>query len=280
MRIAYFARQTALQSEPVWKNFLQSCKNLGIEPIENSWHADCALIWSVLWRGRLAENRKVYEFYRNLGKPVFILEVGSLHRGKTWKVCMNNITRYGIYANDDNFIPNRSKKLDIFLKDNVFSPRNPILIAGQHDQSLQWTYEKNNASWIRDKIQEIRKYTDGIIHVRPHPRNFFRDNLGKNIIIETPVKIPNTYDQYDLKFNYRAVVNYNSGVSVQVAQHGVPIICDESSLANDVSSTLNNLDTPTIIDRHKWWEKILHTEWTVEEIGENIPLKRLLSKIS
>lgn len=280
MRIAYFAKQTALQSEPVWKNFLQSCKNLGIEPVENSWDADCALIWSVLWRGRMAENRKVYEFYRNLGKPVFILEVGSLLRGKTWKVCVNNITRDGIYANEDMHIPNRSKKLGIFLKDNVFSQKSPILIAGQHDQSLQWSYEKNNSGWIREKIQEIRKYTNDIIHVRPHPRNFFRENLGKNIIIESPIKIPNTYDQYDLKFHYRAVVNFNSGVSIQVAQHGVPIICDESSLASEVSSTLNNLDKPTITDRHTWWEKILHTEWTVEEIGEGIPLNRLLSKVS
>ncbi|NBP57015.1 hypothetical protein EBU71_10895, partial [bacterium] len=134
MRIAYFTKQIALQSEPVWQNFLGSCKRFGIEPVENSWDADCALIWSVLWRGRMEENRKVYEFYRNLNKPVFILEVGSLLRGKTWKVSINNITRDGEYANTDNFIANRDKNLGIILEDFKYDAHNPILIAGQHDQ--------------------------------------------------------------------------------------------------------------------------------------------------
>jgi len=279
MRIAYFAKQTALQSEPVWKNFLQSCKSLGIEPVENSWDADCALIWSVLWRGRMAENRKVYEFYRNLGKPVFILEVGSLLRGKTWKVCVNNITQDGVYANDSNFLPDRDKKLGVFLQDWRLNPQNPILIAGQHDQSLQWTKTISNQDWVYEKIQEIRKITKDLICVRPHPRNFFSINLGKNVIIETPRKILNSYDQYDLKFEYKAVINFNSGVSLQAAQHGLPVICDESSLASEVSSTLFNLDKPTLVDRGTWWQKMLHTEWTIEEIGQGIPLKRLLSKV-
>lgn len=279
MRISYFAKQTALQSDPIWKSFLSSCKKIKIDPVEESWDADCALIWSVLWKGRMAENRKIYEFYRNLDKPVFIIEVGSLIRGKTWKVSINNITKDGIYANNDNFIPNRVKKLGVNLYDYKLMPNMPILIAGQHDQSLQWTYGYNNAKWIRDKITEIRKFTSKPIHVRPHPRNFFRENFGKNVIIETPTKIANTYDQYDLNFNYHAIFNYNSGVSVQAAQHGVPIICDESSLASEVSVNLFNLDRPTIIDRQQWFERITHTEWTLEEIGEGIPLKRLLSKV-
>lgn len=279
MRISYFAKQTALRSEPIWTTFLNSCKSLGIIPEENSLDADCALIWSVLWKGRLLENKKVYDHYRTLNKPVFIIEVGSLIRGKTWKVAVNNITKDGIYANDDNFIPNRSKKLGVNLYDYKIMPNMPILIAGQHDQSLQWTYSQNNAKWIKDKITEIRKFTSKPIHVRPHPRNFFRENFGKKVIIETPVKLANTYDQYDLNFNYHAIFNYNSGVSVQAAQHGTPIICDESSLASEISVTLSNIDRPTIIDRHQWFERITHTEWTLEEIGEGIPLKRLLSRV-
>jgi hypothetical protein len=279
MRIAYFEKQTALQSEPIWKAFLNSCKSLGIIPVENSLDADCALIWSVLWKGRLLENKKVYYHYRSFNKPVFIIEVGSLIRGKTWKISINNITRHGIYPNTDNFIPNRAKKLGLTLHNYKILNNRPILIAGQHDKSLQWTYDHNNTIWIRDKIMEIRKFTNKPIHVRPHPRNYFRENFGKNIIIETPVKLANTYDQYDLNFNYHAIFNYNSGVSIQAAQHGTPIICDDSSLASEVSVTLSNIDRPTIIDRHQWFERLVHTEWTLEEIGEGIPLKRLLSKV-
>lgn len=279
MQIAYFEKQTAFQSEPIWKGFLHSCKSLGIKPVENSFDADCALIWSVLWKGRLLANQKVYEHYRNLNKPVFIIEVGSLIRGKTWKVSVNNITKHGIYANEDNFIPNRSRTLKVQLHEYKILPNLPILITGQHDQSLQWSYGQSNLHWIRDKIREIRKHTDKLIYIRPHPRNLIRENFGKNIILQIPNKIPNTYDNYDLDFKYHAVFNYNSGVSIQAAQYGIPVICDETSLASEVGVSLANLDRPYIADRQQWFEKIVHTEWTLEEIEQGTPLKRLLSKV-
>lgn len=279
MQIAYFEKQTAYQSEEIWKSFLHSCKSMGIQPVENSLEADCAVIWSVLWKGRLLDNQKIYYNYRNLNKPVFIIEVGSLIRGKTWKISINNITKQGIYANYDNLIPNRVKKLGLVLEKYKILKNRPILIAGQHDKSLQWTYPSSNQQWIREKIKEVRNFTDKIIHVRPHPRNFFREDLGKNVILEIPAKIPLSYDQYDLNFDYHAIINHNSGVSVQAAQHGTPIICDESSLASDVSVNFNNLARPTVIDRETWFERIVHTEWTREEIEEGVPLKRLLSKV-
>jgi len=280
MRIAYFANQTALQSEPVWRKFLESCQKLGIEPVENSWDADCALIWSVLWRGRMEDNRKVYEHYRRLEKPVFILEVGSLIRGKTWKVCVNNITKDGIYANEDNFLPDRAKDLGLILH----KPRNnknlPILIAGQHEQSLQWTHPKPNQEWIIDKISEIRRFTDHIIHVRPHPRNRFIITPQKNVLFENPVKVLGTYDEYNLFFHYRTIINYNSGVGIRSVWHGIPLICEDTSLAHDVSIPLTDINDPYIPDRDLWFEKIVHTEWTVEEIASGIPLKRLLSRVN
>lgn len=280
MRIAYFPKQTAQQSEPVWQAFLNSCKFFGITPIENSLDADCVLIWSVLWRGRMLANKKVYEHYRYLNKPVFILEVGSLHRGITWKVSVNNITKLGIYANDDNFIANRYKKLNINLGEYKINQHRPILVTGQHDQSLQWTYNGTCTNYIIQKIKEIREFYNDLIVVRPHPRNIIDQNFGNNIILEVPNKIPDTYDQYDLNFNYRAIVNYNSGVGIQAAIHGVPIICDESSLASDLSVNFSNLSKPTLVDRQHWFEKILHTEWTVEEIAEGVPLSRLMNKIN
>ncbi|NBP59417.1 hypothetical protein EBU71_23245, partial [bacterium] len=244
------------------------------------WDADCALIWSVLWRGRMENNRQVYEHYRKLGKPVFILEVGSLIRGKTWKVCVNNITNDGIYANTENFIPNRAKELGLILH----KPRNnknlPILLAGQHDQSLQWTSALTCRQWVLEKIQEIRSYTDQRIHVRPHPRNKFSEITGKNIFLENPLKIPGTYDEYNLFFNYSTVVNHNSGVGLRSVWHGIPIICEQSSLATEVSIKINQITNPYIPDRVSWFEKIAHTEWTIEEISDGIPLKRLLSKMN
>lgn len=279
MKISYYENQTAQKSEPVWQSFLTACKKLGIEPVADSLDCDCALIWSVLWRGRMLKNQEIYNHYRSLGKPVFILEVGSLIRGKTWKVSVNNITQKGIYAHRENHISHRDKKLGLKLLDFRPNTSKPLLIAGQHDQSLQWTYNGTCKDWVRHKIREIRKYSDKEIVVRPHPRNYFNENLGVNVTVDTPIKISGTYDKYNLNFDYSAVINYNSGVGIQSAIDGCPIICDDSSLAYEVSHILSNIDKPSIIDRSWWFNSILHTEWTIEEISEGIPLKRLLSKV-
>jgi hypothetical protein len=41
---------------------------------------DVAVIWSVLWQGRMAGNKKVWDDFRSQGKPVVVLEVGGLLR--------------------------------------------------------------------------------------------------------------------------------------------------------------------------------------------------------
>jgi hypothetical protein len=77
----------------------------GIEIQENSWDSDAAIIWSVLWHGRMAPNELVYAHYRSLGKPVIILDVGALIRGETWKLAVNNITAEGYYGHTTNLDP-------------------------------------------------------------------------------------------------------------------------------------------------------------------------------
>ena len=43
---------------------LDAVQSAGIQTKENSWDADAAIIWSVLWHGRMAANQKVYEQMR------------------------------------------------------------------------------------------------------------------------------------------------------------------------------------------------------------------------
>jgi hypothetical protein len=279
MYISYFPLQTAQQSQPIWQSFLDSCKKFNISPVENSMTADCALIWSVLWQGRMEKNRLVYEHYRKQGKPVFILEVGALDRGRTWKVAVNNITKNGIYANTDNLDSDRSKQLGISLITRKIDRTAPILIAAQHENSLQWTSTLTVRAWIMEQIEKIRAYTDKSIVIRPHPRFYIGNFTGKNVFMSLPTKIANTYDKYDLNFDYSLVINYNSGVAVQAAINGVPVITDNTSLAHEVSMTFDKINEPFLPDRTEWFEKIVHTEWTQEEIASGRPLERLLSKI-
>jgi len=279
MYISYFPLQTAQQSQPIWQSFLDSCKKFNITAIENSMTADAALIWSVLWQGRMQKNQLVYEHYRKQGKPVFIIEVGALDRGRTWKVALNNITKYGEYANDENLDLDRSKKLGINLITRKIDSQAPILIAAQHENSLQWTSTLTVREWVNAQIEKIRAHTDRAIVVRPHPRFFIGNFTGKNVFMSTPTKIANTYDKYDLGFDYSIAINYNSGVAVQAAINGTPVITDHSSLAHELSLSLNQINEPILVDRTEWFEKIAHTEWTVEEIASGVPLERLLSKV-
>ena len=100
--IAYFPSQCALNSKPVMGAVLDCLQLSGIQTQENSWDSDAAVIWSVLWHGRMKPNQAVYEHYRAQNKPVIVIEIGSLYRGNTWKIAVNNITSQGYYGHLDN----------------------------------------------------------------------------------------------------------------------------------------------------------------------------------
>jgi hypothetical protein len=280
MKIAYFPNQTALQSEPVWRAFLEGIKRLGHTPVENDKNADAAVIWSVLWHGRLRSNLAVYQHYRKQNKPVFIIEVGALHRGRTWKIAVNNITQSGIYAETSDIDFLRAKKLDIELRPINETRSNRILIAAQHQHSLQWEYQTTVSRWVQDQVVAVRSLTDMPIVVRPHPRfqiaNFSKDQ----VTFEVPNKLANTYDMFDIEYDYHCVINYNSGVGIQSAIHGTPVITDISSLASSVSSKISEIGNCQLPDRTQWFQEILHTEWLVEEIAQGIPQERLIKELT
>jgi hypothetical protein len=280
MKIAYFPNQTALQSEPVWTAFLDGCRQIGLEPVEGVKNADCAVIWSVLWNGRMRMNQQTHEHYRNLNKPVFIIEVGALDRGRTWKISANHISSEGIYGNLQNIDYDRSKKLDIQLSPLRLSRKDAILIVGQHERSLQWQGQPNTVAWLRQKIAEIRKVTARPVIFRPHPRHPISMSAVPDVSFERPSKLINTYDKFDINFGYHCVISHNSGPGIQAAIQGTPVICHESSLAYPVSQNISSINNIVLPDREDWLHKIVHTEWTVEEMRLGIPQQRILNAIN
>jgi hypothetical protein len=279
MKLAYFPNQIALNADPILKSFIQGCKTLGIECVPNQQDADAAVIWSVVWNGRMRMNQSVFSHYRSQGKPVFILEVGSLQRNITWKVSLNNTTNQGIFANDSDFIADRDKLLNISLKSENLSRKPEILIATQHKLSEQWKGMPDIDEWVNATIREIRKYTQRPIVIRPHPRSLIRMRSVGNILVENPKKLPGSYDDYDLNHAYHCVINWNSGVAIQSAIAGTPVITGPTSLAHEISEKYQNIEQLQLPDRAAWFEKMLHTEWLVEELAHGIPQKRLLNAI-
>lgn len=278
MKLAYFPNQTALQSESVWRAFLEGCRKCGIEPVENSMTADAAVIWSVLWWGRMSGNKRVYDEYRKQGKPVFIIEVGTLKRGKTWKISLNNINRLAHWGNEKGLDFNRSRVLGVDLQEIRQNRREFILIAAQHKQSLQWDGMPETRSWVDSTVQQIRRYTNRPIVVRPHPRNRFSIPYASGVSLEIAAPISNTYSEFDISYDCHCVINHNSGPSVQSVIAGTPVICDSSSLAYPMSTTFDQIENPIIPDRTEWFIKICHTEWLVDEIAQGIPIQRLIEK--
>lgn len=273
--LAYFPLQAALNSGPVMDAILDSCTAAGIKTEENSMDSDAAVIWSVLWHGRMAPNQQVYEHYRSQGKPVIVIEIGALYRGKTWKIAVNHINAEGFYGQHDNLDMDRPKKLQISLATLIGSKPN-VVIAAQHTKSMLVKNMGNMEQWVYDQVNAVKAVTDRPIIVRPHPRcRLHLQSLPADVQVQTPIKLENTYDSFDLQYNCHAVINYNSGPGTQAAISGCRPIVDHNNLAYPVSIKLEDIEQPYDIDRRQWLTEICHTEYTLNELETGLWLKRL-----
>ena len=272
--IAYFPSQCALNSKTVINAVLDCLQARGIQTQENSWDSDAAIIWSVLWAGKMAANQTVYEHYRAQGKPVVIIEIGALYRGDTWKIAVNNINAQGYYGHLDNLDWDRPKKLKISLA-TQFNPKPNVIVALQHDRSLQVT-GINMEDWLHSTLNILKNSTDRPITVRPHPRcRLALDNLPRGVTVEIPSKLPNTYDSFDMHYDCHALVNYNSGPGIQAAITGVRPVVSLSSLAYPVGVGFVDIEQPYSKDRELWLTQICHTEYTVDELRRGTWLSRI-----
>lgn len=274
MNIAYFPNQQALNAQPVIEAFLKGCKQLGIDTVQNSTQADAAVIWSVLWHGRMRQNESIYRLYRQQNKPVFVLEVGMLRRGLTWKLGLNG-TWEGCYPGA--ITPGRAQSLSLDLAPWNNAGYN-IVVACQRSDSEQWTGRPPVTTWLSETARTIRQYSDRPIVIRPHPRQRISNIPG--CVIESPQPILGTYDSFNYDHCLKsawAVVNYNSGPGPQAILNGVPAFVGESSLAASVGNlNLADIENPLKPDRTAWLESLAHTEWTIPEIESGLPLNRLL----
>ena len=274
MRFKLYREHGALNSPPVFDAVEQGLKRQGHDIVNDN--EDVAVIWSVLWSGRMRSNKLIYDHCRQQNTPVMIIEVGNLKRGETWRLSLDHINNLGKFGNQDNLDYSRPQKLAVKLQPTPDIRRGEILIACQHQESLQWQGMPVMKDWVADTISKIQQYTHRRVVVRYHPRSSFPFKQS-GVTVERPARIPNTYDDFNIFYNYHCVINHNSGPAVQAAIQGVPILCDQSSLAADLSIKWSELDRPHVPDRTEWFIKLCHTEWTVEEIRQGIPIARLFS---
>lgn len=285
MKIALFPAYGSLNSRPIFSALIQHLKDkkedVQIDTYDET--TDVAVIWSVLWRGRMQGNQKIYNHFRKMNKPVVVLEVGGIIRNKTWKIAINGINADADFANHV-FDDTRWPKFRINLKPWKQKGDN-ILVLGQHDHSQQWHGLPKMQKWLEQQVAKIREYTDRTIIVRPHPRNIVPVNVNdlKNVKIKLAKRDNNTYDDTDFQQTLRdswAVVNHSSNPAMQSVFNGVPVFVSKSSLSKAVGNLdVSAIEKPAMPDRQEWANKLSYTEWYEEEIKEGLPWKRIRNRL-
>lgn len=274
-----------MNSKPVFDALLKSMQQAGDTVLVNRDDGDCdvAVIWSVLWQGRMAKYRQIWDTYRNKNKPVVVVEVGGIKRNETWKIGINGINREADFANDI-VDGERWKKFNIDLKPWRQTGKD-IIICGQHTSSHQWRNNPPMSEWFEKQIIGIRKYTDKPITIRPHPRNQVMMDVKKykNVRIVRPQPDRSTYDDTDLAERLKtawAVVSHSSNPAMTAVFSGVPVYVSEASLSHEVGNkTFENINDPHMPDRQQWANKLAYTEWWIEEIQQGQPWQRIKKQL-
>jgi len=284
MKIAVFENNGSINSRPVFKALLENFRDEGEKfYLNEDRNCDVAVIWSVLWKGRMAANKKIWDDFRSQGKPVVVLEVGGLKREHTWKMAINGINRDADFANQT-YDDKRWPLFDIEMKP-WRSEGKYILLCSQNIDSLQWQNMPTAAQWTEQKIKEIRKHTQRQIIVRPHPRSYFEFDEDKypNVKFRTAVPNKDTYDDTDFREVLKdawAVVNHSSNIGLESVLNGVPVFVSQSSLSCEVGNEeLRDIEKPAMPARQNWANRLAYTEWTTQEIRNGMPWARIRQRL-
>tara|TARA_B100001093_G_scaffold387664_1_gene373687 strand:+ start:736 stop:1590 length:855 start_codon:yes stop_codon:yes gene_type:complete len=274
MKISHFPNNLPGNADEVYPQLIEAIGNTD-ELVTNNYDADAALIWSVLWYGKMSGNKRVWDHYRKQNKPVIVIEVGGLIRNGTWKLGINGINRDADFAVED-YMPNdRLTKFGITLQ-SWQQDGEYVLICGQHGHSQQWIDMPDMDTYYKDTIAEVRKYTDKPIVVRSHPR--YREGLHwscdsawykeQGVTWNIPKHVQQTYDSFDLEHMLKhtyCTISHSSNAGISSVIAGVPAVVSEHSLAYDVGTKLDTyLSKP---DRMNWINRMSYIEWFPDEIG-------------
>ena len=275
MKISHFPNFLPSNQDMVYPQLIEAITSTD-ELVVGDMEADVALIWSVLWFGKMSGNKRVWDHYRAQGKPVVVIEVGGLIRNETWKLGINGINRDADFALDVGVNPDRVKQLGVETKPWVFKEKEYILVCGQHAHSLQWEGMPDMNTYFKETVTEIRAHSDRPIVLRSHPR--FRENL--HFTVEDPQwfkdqgcewniakKVQKTYDSFDLENQLNETfltVSHSSNAGINSIIQGIPAIVSKHSLAHDMTSSYSER---IFTKRREWLIDMCNIEYRADEIS-------------
>jgi len=130
--------------------------------------------------------------------------------------------------------------------------------------------------WALKTITELRKHTNRLIRIRPHPgdkrarkycERLLKLCIGRRLLNVEISPIANSLE--DDFNNCWAVVNHNSSPGVAAAIEGIPLFVTdpERSQAAEVANTdLASIENPSTPERQAWVERISQFHWSHEEV--------------
>ena len=156
-----------------------------------------------------------------------------------------------------------SQTLDLTLKDWKLKNRY-ILVCMQRDGGFSMK-NLNPLEWLKDKIKEIRQYSDRPIVIRPHPGK--PQDFSKFVTKDVTVMNSLETSLVDSLQGAHCAIFFNSSSAVAAICEGVPIFVDDKScVAWDVANkTLKDLETPNIYERDQWIYDLAAAHWSDDE---------------
>jgi hypothetical protein len=271
MRFDFYNDFGALNSPPIFSAFEKGLIKHGHTVEKQTGKGDVAVIWSVLWNGKMYRNKSVWDTYRSSNRSVVVLEVGGLKRDHTWKIGVNGINKGNFFVSPGQD-STRRRLLNLELAPWKTQGQN-ILICTQHEKSLQWKSNPKTAEWAEATVLEIKKYSNRPIVLRAHPRCPFNFDYKKHSVLKSFSK-----DFYSELSNAWSVITWNSNPGIESVIRGIPTLVDKSSLAWPVSiQHISKIENPELVDREQWLNDLAWTEWTAKEMEQGIPQEHLLN---
>ena len=254
------------------------------------------------------KNAEIYQFILDQNKPKIVVEQATFRKNLDIEKSDDYYFRVGLnhYTFDEGIFKNENspsdrweqiqKEQDIEIKPWK-KKGDYILILTQNpiDTSLNNLVKKpgDYENFIRSTIENISKYTDEDILIRPHPRFTFRFNKDtlKDINVKNKVMFSENLNNFnvtnggediykDLE-NARVAISYSSNSLTEAICEGVPCISlSKTSHAYPVSfhtlDVLRHKELPEF-DRTQWLYDCSYTQWKMSELNSGIVHERLLN---
>lgn len=205
--------------------------------------------------------RKAIEVAEKQGRDYYYIDtgyMGNLMKRKDYhRVVKNNVQnmspRYDLPADRFNSIPH---SIDMYRFKGWKKFDGPIAVVTPSEKPCNF-YNINRDQWVKETIEEIKKYTDRPIIIRDKPLR--RERLGNASV---PIWLQEN--------NVHCLVTYNSIAATEAISVGIPAIALAPGAADALcTNTISSIEKPYYPEEEKviaWQNWLAYCQYTTPEL--------------